>query len=100
MTCGIYLLRFNGTKAVYVGQSINIEERYSSHIRYMRAKTTSHKLQYAYDTYGIPTLEILVECDKELLNETENEAIAIFNSVENGFNTLSNAEDLPIFPSR
>lgn len=95
MTCGIYKLSFKGTDKVYIGQSVNIEYRYSTHLRYLRNGRASKKLTDAYHKYGKPILEILCECATNELDTFENEAIAIFNSVENGFNTLNEAGDTP-----
>lgn len=91
MTVGVYLLRFDGTNKVYVGQSITIENRLKSHLVKLRAGRGSRKLQEAYDLYGTPKLEILVECLTSELDDIENEAISIFDSVENGFNIMSNS---------
>lgn len=87
MQPGIYLLRFTGTNKVYVGQSENILYRYKKHIQRMKAGTTTRKLQEAYDMFGIPTLEIILECDTEDLNKYEQEALDIFDAVKSGFNT-------------
>jgi hypothetical protein len=50
--------------------------------------------------YGAPELEILLECSESELNHNENEAIEIFNSVLDGFNTLEHAEDMPKWKSK
>jgi hypothetical protein len=89
MTIGIYALRFLGTDKVYIGQSINIEARYLSHIYKLKVDQAAPKLQKAYSQYGTPTLEILAECTKEELDTFENETIEIWDSVANGFNTMS-----------
>ncbi len=89
MTCGIYLLKFNNTNKVYVGLSTNIEKRYSQHIQSMKTLTSSDKLNKAYIEYGKPYLEILVECEKEELDVNEKEAIEIFNSIIDGFNSTT-----------
>lgn len=89
MTCGIYLLRFKGTDKVYIGQSENINYRFKKHLQRMRAGTTSLKLQQAYNKYGEPTIEILLECSTEELNANEKEAIEIYNAVEAGLNTAN-----------
>ena len=91
MTVGIYILRFKNTEKVYVGQSISIEDRYISHIYLMKKGEARHKVQEAYNLYGTPILEILLECSKDTLNINEDEAIEIFNSVERGFNTMTKA---------
>lgn len=97
MTCGIYILRFKGTDKVYIGQSVSITDRFYAHTYGMRSGTSSKKLNEAAKQYGLPTMEILLECPKEELNANENEAIEIFNSIANGFNECSKAEDMP-FP--
>lgn len=87
MTCGIYKLNFAGTDKCYIGQSVNIEYRYTQHLYKLNNQTSSAKLLNAYSAYGKPSLEILVESDRSNLDEEEKEAIIIFNSVDNGFNT-------------
>jgi predicted DNA-binding protein (UPF0251 family) len=88
MTCGIYKLTFNGTDKVYIGKSINIEIRYLHHKQALKSKTASIKMQKAYETYGMPSLEILCECDESELYALEAEAIDIYNSAIDGFNTM------------
>jgi hypothetical protein len=61
----------------------------------MRNNNATKKMQKAYQTYGEPSLEVLCECYKEELNIYENEALEIFNAVDNGFNTLESAESIP-----
>lgn len=91
MTCGIYLLKFKGTDKVYIGQSIDIEDRFIKHRSAFNRNAAAPKLQAAYDTYGMPSLEILTECSIAELNAYEKEAISVFNSVDSGFNTLYEA---------
>lgn len=91
MTTGIYILKFNGTDKVYIGQSVNIEGRYKSHCTNMRIGKTPKKLLSAYNQYGLPYIEVLLECSKEELDANEEEAISIFDSVANGFNTMRDA---------
>lgn len=96
MTCGIYKLYFEGTYKVYIGQSEHIEYRYTNHIKTLKQGKAPKKLQEAYNYYGLPQLEILVEADKSELNDLENNAIQIYDSFRNGFNTQEFAEDVPI----
>jgi group I intron endonuclease len=91
MTCGIYKLNFNNTKKVYIGQSIDIETRFSKHKSALNRGVAAPKLQAAYNNYGIASLDILAECAISELNIYEKEAIDIFDSVDNGFNTLYEA---------
>lgn len=87
MTIGIYKLEFNNTDQVYIGQSTNIEKRWISHISNLKLDKATKKLQEAYNKYGINTYSIILECSIEELNKAEAEAIQIFNSHENGFNS-------------
>ena len=90
MTMGIYTLNFVGTDKVYVGQSVNIENRFIAHKKYMRAGRANYKLQEAYTKFGIPILKIICETDnKDELNELESEAFSIFDCIANGFNIAS-----------
>jgi predicted GIY-YIG superfamily endonuclease len=88
MTIGIYILKFEGTNKVYIGQSVNIEGRYISHKTSLKCGNSPKKLQEAYNVFGTPSMEILVECTKDELNINEEEAIGIFNSANDGFNTM------------
>lgn len=87
MSVGIYKLIFNNTDKVYIGQSLNIEYRYIRHVYLMNRRTTSAKLQYAFDTYGEPKYAICIQCSENKLDELEEFYIKKYNSVDNGFNT-------------
>lgn len=92
MAYGIYKLNFKNTEKVYIGQSSNIERRFRNHLYSLSKGISPTKLQEAYYKYGIPELEILVESDEldtSKLDEIEEEAISIFNSIDNGFNTCN-----------
>lgn len=88
MTCGIYRLIFKNTDKTYIGQSYNIEnKRYNEHLNSFKNNTASKRLQEAYTLFGTPSLEILCECTEKELNNAEDDAIEIFDSINNGFNT-------------
>lgn len=89
MTIGIYRLIFKGTDKVYIGQQVNIKNRYSEHLRTFKEGSASCKLQDAYNLYGVPSLDILCECAMTELDSLENEAIELFDSANNGFNTFT-----------
>ena len=91
MTIGTYKLSFPNTTKVYIGQAIDIESRYTRHLRYMRQGISSTKLNEAYIKYGIPTYDILVECGQEELDSYEKEAIDIYQAVDYGFNSYNEA---------
>lgn len=95
MTTGIYKLIFKGTSKVYIGKGIDIEHRWANHKFKFINNTHTKKMTEAFVLYGMPYIEVLLECSPEDLNDNENEAIDIYNSVINGFNTLSTAEDTP-----
>lgn len=92
MTVGIYCLQFEGTDKVYIGQSIDIERRFTSHIRTLHNNTAAVKLQKAYNLYGLPTVQILCECLKEELDYLEIEAISLYNSNISGYNSTDGGE--------
>lgn len=92
MTKGIYLLRFHGLPGVYVGQSLNIEERYIKHLYRLKNNRANYKLQQAYETFGEPQLEILhilEEDSQDTLDDLEQMALDIFDAVDNGMNIRS-----------
>lgn len=89
MTIGIYIITFEGTDRVYIGQSINIEDRWSSHLSLMKKNTAASKLQDAYNIFGTPTFSILEKCASDKLDTLEVCYIQEFNSIDNGFNTCS-----------
>lgn len=95
MTIGIYCLEFKNTDKIYIGQSREIERRYTTHINNMVNNKAKGKLQEAYDTFGLPNLKILLECSVEELNIAEIEAISIFNSINAGFNTAEGGGEFP-----
>lgn len=90
MTTGIYILYFDDTDMVYVGQSIDIESRVNAH-RYRLSKNThcNYKLQNKYNlTQKINYL--IVEYDNpETLNMLEIKWIEEFDSINYGFNITS-----------
>ena len=93
--CGIYKLSFTGTNMLYIGQSKHINKRYQHHLYLMKKGLASPKLQGAYYAFGKPSLEILIECEEYELDELETEAISVYDSVANGFNSLQSASDIP-----
>jgi predicted GIY-YIG superfamily endonuclease len=91
MSTGIYILRFKNTSKVYIGQSTNLELRAVQHKSLFRAGNASQKMQEAFNTYGLPSMEVLVECEAQELDALEYEAISLYDSVNNGFNTRKSA---------
>lgn len=96
MTIGIYRLVFEGTDKCYIGQSITIEKRYLQHVYTLKSGIHNFKLQEAYHSFGKPSLEVLLECKSTELDEYEDEAILIFNSVDVGLNIYKYANQAPV----
>lgn len=92
MTTGIYLIEFDGTNQVYVGQGYNVERRWKEHLLSFKHKTANYKLLDAYAKYGPPKFKIILECSIEELNNAEMEAFDIFDSINNGFNVAKFAD--------
>lgn len=84
MTCGIYCITnlINGKQ--YVGQSINIEERFRQHI----CADNGSKIHKAIAKYGEHNFrfEPLIRCSPEELDEQEVKFIRLLGSYENGYN--------------
>jgi GIY-YIG catalytic domain len=96
MLTGIYLLRFSDGSS-YIGQSTDIQGRYRGHCNKLSKGThVNSKMSVAYTKFGIPTLEILVECGKHELDVNEIAAIEIFDTINNGLNIAPGAGDFPI----
>lgn len=91
MTCGIYIMYFENTDKVYIGQSRDIEKRISQHTLLFKNRTASKKLMEAIDTFGLPKIEILEECPESDLDFLEEYYFKEFDSINNGFNTRSSA---------
>ena len=89
-TCGIYIIKNVKDGKIYVGQSVNCEERIKQHFRdFRRKKHDNTYFQRAYDKHGKNNFEseIIVECSDSELNKLEVYYIQKFNSLApNGYN--------------
>lgn len=85
----IYCINFSNTDKVYIGQTINFNRRRSVHLNTLKGGYGSKKLQEAFELYGEPSFKILLDNinTQEELNTLETEAIEIYDSCNNGFNT-------------
>lgn len=84
MTIGIYLLYWESCKEVYIGQSVNIESRYKSHIRSLKhGKHRNIHVQNKFNLNGVPSIRILEVSNTELLNSKE---VLWFNKFEHTLN--------------
>ena len=91
--CGIYKItnRINGL--CYVGQSVDIADRWKQHIKCGLGIDTpaQNKLYKAMLKDGVTnfTFELLEQCDKQLLNEKERFYINLYQAYEFGYNSTS-----------
>lgn len=91
VVCGIYKITNITTQQSYVGQSVNIAERWKQHIKCglgINASSTN-KLYNAMqqDTVWNFTFQLLEECPKDKLNETEKFWIEMCQSNTLGYNS-------------
>ena len=89
--CGIYKITNHETEQVYIGQSVNISDRWKAHIKCglgIDAPATN-KLYNKMQQYGvwIFTFELLEECPKDKLNEREKFWIDFYQSDKLGMNS-------------
>lgn len=81
---------------VYIGQSLNINERWSKHKRAYKNIVEKSQLYQAMREDGIENFifEVIEECSKELLNERELYWINQYNSLQDGYNmsTIQNLQ--------
>ena len=84
MTCGIYCITNTINGKQYVGQSIDIEERFQQHI-HGKNESEIHK---AITEYGVRNFrfEPLIRCSPEELDEQEVKFIRLLGTYEKGYN--------------
>lgn len=84
MSCGIYLIRNKINDKVYIGLSVNIEERWQHHrLLYLEenSKEKNKPLYLAFKKYGIENFDfqILEECSISELSEREKYYIRLYD---------------------
>jgi group I intron endonuclease len=90
---GIYKIT-SPTNRVYIGQSINVEQRVKKYQYFVSKKQT--KLYYSILKYGYDNhkFEVIEECLIEQLNEKERHYQDLFNCLSDGLNCrLTTSED-------
>ena len=102
--CGIYKITNKINNHSYIGQSINIKQRWSSHKSYYKTNALSKNEKYyncnlytAMRKYGIDNFvfEIIEECDSELLDEREKYWIEFYDTYNNGYNMTKGGDGSP-----
>lgn len=89
MTSGVYQFKNLITNQRYIGQSVDIEDRYIKHIRLLELGIHhSIKLQKAWDKYGKENFThcILIECPTDELLKQEKYYVRKYNSHIDGYN--------------
>ncbi len=80
MTCGVYEIKNTKNGHRYVGSSVNVEKRWSTHIAVLvRKKHHSAALQRAWNKYGAGrfVFKILRQCEIELLASVEQSEMTL-----------------------
>ena len=89
MKSGIYKIENLTNAKVYIGSTVNIENRVSSHLSTLKSKTHKNdKLQKSFNKHGIDNFEfkVLIECAPEHLLMYEQVIIDFYDAVKNGYN--------------
>ena len=91
MVSGIYSILNKKNGKIYVGQSINIRQRFYDHKKHLRKDIHNNKhLQSAWNKYGEDSFEfnVLEPCEPSMLNSNEVWWIEYFDSTnrEKGYN--------------
>lgn len=85
MSCGIYKIENNINHMVYIGQSINIENRFTQH----KNNKNNYDIHVALQEFGVNnfSFDVVELCEKEQLNEREKYWISYYNcQYPNGYN--------------
>lgn len=95
---GIYKITNNINNKIYIGQSVNINNRLNWHKELLQHNDhpNSH-LQNSVNKYGFENFkfEIIEECDKNDLSVRERYWISHYNSMNEGYNMTSGGENIP-----
>lgn len=90
--CGIYKITNILNGKVYIGKSINIQERWKNHKRVPNDGMAIHKAMKKYGIHNF-IFEVLEECSKEQLDAKESYWIKYYNSyLGEGYNATPGGE--------
>lgn len=89
--CGVYKITDQATKEAYIGQSVNIANRWRDHLKAgigAMAASSSNQLYAAIKRDGIEnfSFELLEECNREELNDKEKFFIDLYSTNKTGLN--------------
>ena len=88
--CGIYKITCLSTDKAYIGQSVDIKERFKQHVKSgLSYAPSSNKLYTEMQNYGCENFmfEILEEVSRDKLNERETYWIDFYRTKDYGLNT-------------
>lgn len=89
--CGVYALVDPRDKTVgYIGKSNNVNYRYSQHLKSKGSDKKSEWISSLRDEGNVPELEIIEECDEELLDEREKYWIEFHSENNDIYNEIHN----------
>ena len=96
MSCGIYKITNKINNKIYIGQSVNIEQRFYTHCSDALYKADNNYFHNAIRKYGKENfyIEIIEECPEEELNDREIYWISKYNSTDTsiGYNSTLGGE--------
>lgn len=96
--CGIYSIENKINHKKYIGQSVNIKQRWQSHRNELnKQKHHNDYLQKSWNKYGEQNFEfkVLERCSKDLLNDKERYYIDLYDTMNEdyGYNLKSGGQD-------
>ena len=97
---GIYKITNQVNGKVYIGQSINIKQRWKNHKKdafWEKGEDYHYPLYKAMRKYGLAnfSFEVLEECNREQLNEKEIFYISQYNAYGKGYNQNAGGNSAP-----
>ena len=100
MSCGIYKITNKINNHSYIGQSVNIESRWTDEkARAFNPNSESYNttLSRAFRKYGVDnfSFEILVLCEKQELDNKEKYFISLYNTYHDGYNETTGGNGTP-----
>lgn len=97
---GIYKITNLINGKCYIGQSVNIKQRWTTHLKdafWENGPEYNYPLYQAFRKYGVAnfSFEVLEECSKDALNEREIFYIAKYNAYSKGYNQNAGGNSNP-----
>lgn len=93
MNSGIYVLEFPN-EVFYIGKSDNIPRRWEEHKKSFLKGSHAKKMQWAYDSYGMPEFRVHIECHRDHIDLLES--ICIHANADAGHSLLNGNKPSPV----